>query len=111
MEKKNGYQKGTNMESAKQGKERLSAEKIETMFSLLAPEARSVFLSGDFNHWDSSSHPLVKGKNGVWRTSLFLDPGPHQYNFFVDGKWQNDPDCHSYIPSAVGTSNCLKIVG
>jgi len=99
------------METTTQKNEGLSAKSAETEFSLLAPQARCVFLSGDFNHWNTSSHPLEKGEDGVWKTSLRLNPGPYQYSFFVDGRWHNDPDCGSYIPNIFGTSNCLKIVG
>ncbi len=98
-------------EKTKEGIKKPEEEKIETVFSLLAPEAEHVFVCGDFNHWDTSSHPLIKGEDGKWRTSIFLDLGPYQYSFFVDGNWQNDPDCRCYIPNAVGTSNCLKNVG
>jgi 1,4-alpha-glucan branching enzyme len=31
-----------------------------------APEAYALFLTGDFNEWDETSHPLVKDKYGVW---------------------------------------------
>ncbi len=71
MKKQNGYQKGTNMKSAKQGKGGLSAEKIETMFSLLAPEARGVFLSGDFNLGYLFSSSYKRGKRGMADLSLF----------------------------------------
>ncbi len=31
-----------------------------------APAARALFLIGDFNEWNRSSHPLKKNKNGIW---------------------------------------------
>jgi 1,4-alpha-glucan branching enzyme len=78
---------------------------------LLAPSAQSVFLAGDFNQWDLSSHPLKPDKNVTWKISLDLYPGQYEYRFFVDGKWQNDPNCRDLIENPFGTSNCLKIVG
>jgi 1,4-alpha-glucan branching enzyme len=83
---------------------------IKTGFGLLAPQARSVFLAGSFNQWNRSSHPLKKDKQGIWKISLPLDPGQYEYRFFVDGEWQNDPDCSSFIENPFGTLNCLKIV-
>lgn len=31
-----------------------------------APRAEALFLIGDFNGWNRSSHPLKKGENGIW---------------------------------------------
>ncbi|MEP4533471.1 MAG: alpha amylase C-terminal domain-containing protein [Cyclobacteriaceae bacterium] len=31
-----------------------------------APNANALFLTGEFNNWDKSSHPLKKNENGVW---------------------------------------------
>jgi len=83
----------------------------KTEFSLLAPSAQSVFLSGDFNQWDLSSRPLRRDKNGMWKISLPLAPGQYEYRFFVDGEWQSDPSCCDFVNNPFGTSNCLKIVG
>lgn len=38
-----------------------------------APAAHQLFLTGDFNHWDRSSHPMRKNDRGVWE--IFL---PHK---------------------------------
>lgn len=36
-----------------------------------APNARALFLMGDFNKWNKYSHPLVNNGRGIWE--LFLD--------------------------------------
>jgi len=82
----------------------------KTEFSLLAPSAQSVFLAGDFNQWDLSSHPLKRDKNGMWKISLNLDPGQYEYRFFVDGEWQNDPGCPTCVENPFRTLNCVRIV-
>jgi len=82
----------------------------KTEFSLSAPQARSVSIAGGFNQWNISSHSLKQDKRGVWRISLSLNPGQYEYRFFVDGGWQNDPSCSSFIENPFGTSNCLKNV-
>jgi 1,4-alpha-glucan branching enzyme len=79
-------------------------------FSLLAPQAQSVFLAGNFNQWNLSSHPLNLNNKGVWTISIPLSPGRCEYRFFVDEEWQNDPSCSSVVENPFGTSNCLKIV-
>lgn len=38
-----------------------------TAFSVWAPNADKVFVMGDFNGWDKSSHPMqTKGGSGIW---------------------------------------------
>jgi 1,4-alpha-glucan branching enzyme len=82
----------------------------KTEFSLSAPQATNVFIAGDFNQWNLSAHPLKQDKKGVWKISLALGPGRYEYRFLVDGQWQNDPDCSSFIENPFGTLNCLRIV-
>jgi len=36
-----------------------------------APAAEALFLIGDFNHWNPTSHPLTKKEGGVWEIYLF----------------------------------------
>lgn len=83
---------------------------MKTEFSLPVPQAMSVFIAGSFNQWDRSSHPLKKNKQGIWKISIPLDPGQYEYRFFVDGEWQNDPNCSPFIENPFGTVNCLKLV-
>jgi 1,4-alpha-glucan branching enzyme len=82
----------------------------KTEFSLSAAQAGSVFIAGDFNQWNLSAHPLKQDKKGVWKISLSLGPGQYEYRFLVDGEWQNDPNCPSFVENPFGTLNCLKIL-
>jgi 1,4-alpha-glucan branching enzyme len=84
---------------------------MKAEFSLSAPQATSVFIAGDFNQWNLSTHPLKRDKKGVWKISLALGPGRYEYRFLVDGEWQNDPNCPSLVENPFGTSNCLRMVG
>ena len=59
------FNEGTNFQSY----EFLGAHKIETgyRFAVWAPNAKEVFLTGNFNGWDTRSHPLKRlGTTGVW---------------------------------------------
>ena len=93
---------------AKKVKRDPKAKKVE--FSLSAPEAKNAFIAGSFNQWDPYSHSLKKDKQGISKISLPLSPGRYEYRFFVDGQWQNDPHCSSFVENPFGTLNCLKIV-
>jgi 1,4-alpha-glucan branching enzyme len=35
-----------------------------------APGAHALFLIGDFNHWDRSTHPLTRNESGIWEIFL-----------------------------------------
>jgi 1,4-alpha-glucan branching enzyme len=83
---------------------------MKSEFILSAPQAKSVFIAGDFNQWNLSAHPLKQDKKGVWKISLALGPGRYEYRFLVDGEWHNDPNCSSSVENPFGTLNCLKIL-
>jgi 1,4-alpha-glucan branching enzyme len=60
-------------------------------FYCLAPQAKSVCLVGDFNHWNPTSHPMEQRVDGWWFLQVPLSHGHHQYRFLVDGKPVLDP--------------------
>ncbi|MDP6777686.1 MAG: isoamylase early set domain-containing protein [Candidatus Latescibacteria bacterium] len=74
-------------------------------FKLVAPEAGEVFLVGTFNNWDPKGRPLKRGKAGLWRTFMSLEPGTYEYRFVVDGLWHNDPGARA-VPNPYGGLNC-----
>lgn len=45
-------------------------------FAVWAPNARQVYLMGDFNGWHGESHPMHSSNSGIW--SLFV-PGLEEY--------------------------------
>jgi len=80
-------------------------------FSYRAPTALSVMLVGDFTHWQSGAIPMKRGKDGVWKVSVALEPGVHHYRFLVDGQWQDDPECELRVPNPYGGHNSVRSVG
>jgi hypothetical protein len=70
-----------------------SHDTVYVRFVLYAPGAKHVTVAGTFNQWDQSAAPLVPaGASGVWRTTLAVPVGQHQYAFVVDGRrWVTDP--------------------
>lgn len=63
-------------------------------FYLQAPEAKQVFIIGDFNEWRLGQTPLKKGPDGTWTVQLELHHGHHRYLFVVDGQPVLDPNAH-----------------
>jgi 1,4-alpha-glucan branching enzyme len=78
-----------------------------TEFILYAPQAKKVSLAGSFNNWDTKRFSAKKDTKGNWLVKLNLKPGRHEYKFFVDGNWWNDPQCTSNIQNSFGTSNSI----
>jgi 1,4-alpha-glucan branching enzyme len=94
----------------------------KTTFQVTVPEAISVFLVGDFNHWNTSAAPLKKNRTGVWKTQMALSPGKYEFLYFVDGqRWIPDNEAPQVnnpygsrnsvleIPERVKSSNRKKL--
>jgi len=60
-------------------------------FICLAPEAKQVTLSGDFNDWHPTAAPMKHIVAASWHVDISLPPGHHHYHFLVDGKPVLDP--------------------
>jgi 1,4-alpha-glucan branching enzyme len=76
-------------------------------FSLEAPEAKEVFLMGDFNDWKPGKHPMQKDENGIWKKQVMLSPGNYEYKFLVDGQWKEDPRNNRRCPNRFGSYNSV----
>ncbi len=61
-------------------------------FTYTAPNATTVTWAGEFNGWNATANPMVKGADGVWSVTLALPAGTHPYKFVVDGQWFADPE-------------------
>jgi 1,4-alpha-glucan branching enzyme len=72
----------------------------------IKPEAKEVFLVGDFNNWDTKSDRLAK-KKGCFQKTMRLAPGEYQYKFFIDGEWHCDPAAPKQVPNRFGTLNSV----
>jgi len=66
----------------------LAAEFTFTYIPLEDEKVISVSLRGSFNSW--GEWPMEKQSNGTWSISVDLEPGEHQYKFFINGKWPQD---------------------
>ncbi len=61
---------------------------VKVEFSLLAPDAHSVELMGDFTDWEKNKITMHgPDSNGIWHTDVKLEKGKvYKYNFIIDGK-------------------------
>ena len=72
---------------------RAAVPREPVQFVLVAPNARSVAVVGDFNDWGLGDSALIAtNREGVWSVTAPVPAGVHRYAFVVNGKqWVADP--------------------
>lgn len=82
-------------------------------FMLVAPNAQTVSVVGDFNDWDPAATPLREAADaGVWTITVPLTAGRHQYVFMVNGnRWTPDPAAPLAVEDSFGMPNSVITVG
>ncbi len=76
-------------------------------FVLVQPEAKRVWLTGDFNGWSLEATPMQMQGDGRWATTVALPPGSYEYKFVVDGQWLPDPNAREQRFNRFGTLNSV----
>src|SRR5688500_14544530 len=74
---------------------------------------RTVHLAGSFNGWSRTATPMVRVAEGVWKASVVLPEGMHEYKFVLDGRtWVKDPrEGALELEDGGGNKNSAVIVG
>ncbi len=81
-------------------------------FVLVAPQAASVALVGDFNDWDPARSPMRATHSGLWATIVPLPPGRYHYAFLVNGvEWRRDPAAPAALDDDFGAPSSVVTVG
>ncbi len=70
------------------------------------PNAKNVFLAGDFNGWSPNAYSMKKDGDD-WVMPIHLSPGKHLYKFVVDGNWIIDPGNELWEENEHGTGNSI----
>ncbi|UCF77786.1 MAG: hypothetical protein JSW03_06645 [Candidatus Eiseniibacteriota bacterium] len=79
-------------------------------FEFFAPDARAVYLAGEFNNWAPDQDLMTKGEDGVFRIIKQLTPGSYEYKFVVDGTWKEDPSNPAKKADPYGGFNSVLVV-
>ena len=86
-------------------------------FVLVAPQAATVSVVGDFNNWDVQATPMTRTPTGgTWSVALKLPAGRHVYAFVVNGangtsQWVADPTAPLAPEDGLGAPNSVVLVG
>ena len=81
------------VEGVSRGAKKESIHKRKVHFTFKAPEAKEIYLAGEFNGWHTQTLPMIRGENGTWNAAMELPAGRHEYKLFVDGAWMEDRSC------------------
>ncbi len=93
--------------SAKKG----SAAARKVTFQLQTKPGNKVFVAGDFNDWDCSTHKLHDHDGtGFYQGEIALHPGTYEYKFQINDAWCVDPGNPSFQQNPMGTLNSVIIV-
>lgn len=78
-------------------------------FRFFRPEARSVSLAGDFNGWNKTSMPMVRGEDGWWRYQFRLAPGAYEFRYLADSHWFTDYAAFGLERGPYGWNSVVKV--
>lgn len=79
-------------------------------FSLDAPHAQQVCVTGEFTGWSFEGVVLDRDDGGVWSGVLEIPPGSYEYRFIVDGVWVKDPNNSESVINEFGQENSVVVL-
>lgn len=86
-------------------------QSVEFTYQPKNKQPKTVQLAGQINDWNPSKTNLEK-VDGVWKTTLWLNPGKYHYQVVVDGKWILDSANPEMEDNNIGGVNSvLRIKG
>jgi 1,4-alpha-glucan branching enzyme len=74
-----------------------------------ADNARTAYVCGDFNDWNTSSHPLKRRKDGSFATMMWVEAGrQYRFRYLLDGdRWENDHAADAYESNPYGSEDSV----
>ena len=77
-------------------------------FNVDAPNAKDIYIVGDFNDWKiTEDYRLSKLDDGRWGKRLDLTAGRHKYKFIIDGEWVPDAQNKEREQNSFGTFDSI----
>ena len=77
------------------------------LLTVRAPDAKEVYIAGEFNNWKLDENSRMEQTNGCWTKRLNLSSGKYRYRFVIDGSWSEDPANPLTQLNAYGTLDSL----
>jgi hypothetical protein len=87
------------------------ATTLPVRFTVAAPQAASVSIVGDFNHWNPTALPMTRSADGThWEIEVRLPLGRYSYAFLIDGRISPDPAAPQGAGDDFGAPNSVLMV-
>ena len=79
---------------------------------IVAPNAKTVCIVGEFNNWNIYANPMKRLRSGEFTITLELEPGKeYQFRYLIDEcTWENDWNADKYVTSPYGDSDNSVVV-
>lgn len=78
-------------------------------FNFFRPDARAVFLAGDFNDWCQDEVEMTPMRDGCWKTRMNLPSGEYKFRYYADGQWYTDYAAFGVEPGQFGLDSIVRI--
>jgi 1,4-alpha-glucan branching enzyme len=102
------HKQSKNQKGQANGTHLAAPKRMEVVFALDRPDAKEVYLCGDFNQWSPMSLRMFqRDGNGRWEKRIILTPGRYEYKFIIDGEWVHDAGARDNAPNAHGSLNSV----
>ena len=81
-------------------------------FSIVAKEATTAAVVGDFNNWNPAQGELTKLKNGTFKATFDLPKdASYEFKYVVDGNFLNEPEADAFVfNNFAGAENSVSVV-
>ena len=80
-------------------------------FRFFRPNARGVWLVGDFNNWQPGENPMMCTPEGYWVARLTLPEGLFKFRYFADGEWFIDYAAFGIEYGPFGPDSIMRMDG
>lgn len=73
--------------------------------------ADRIMLVGDFNNWNTQSHPFGRTRTGAWFITIDLEARrAYQFRYLQgEDQWLNDPAADAHVHNIYGSDNSVVI--
>ncbi len=78
-------------------------------FTFYRPEAKEVYLAGEFNDWRHGELPMARTAGGNWYARMRLPAGEFRFRYCADGEWYTDFAAFGVEPGWFGYDSVLVI--
>jgi len=78
-------------------------------FKFFRPDAREVYLVGDFNCWQENQLAMARRRDGDWVAKIRLPAGKFKFRYYADGQWFTDYAAFGLEPGRFGMDSVVRV--